>query len=131
MLNTGKSYKLYRKSIKQPSIQSGKSEVNDMQNMIKRIVEADNEAKALEEANRNAAEEEKKQIEMEAEAIYQKYMDEAREEIAKSDAYLEKRTDRKLKNVAAKQESALIKLKSDYEQNRDRWVDEIVSRVVS
>ncbi len=102
-----------------------------MQNMIKRIVEADNEAKALEEANRNAAEEEKKQIEMEAEAIYQKYMDEAREEIAKSDAYLEKRTDRKLKNVAAKQESALIKLKSDYEQNRDRWVDEIVSRVVS
>ncbi len=102
-----------------------------MQNMIKRIVEADNEAKALEEANRNAAEEEKKQIEMEAEAIYQKYMDEAREEIAKSDAYLEKRTDRKLKNVAAKQKSALIKLKSDYEQNRDRWVDEIVSRVVS
>ncbi len=102
-----------------------------MQNMIKRIVEADNEAKALEEANRNAAEEEKKQIEKEAEAIYQKYMDEAREEIAKSDAYLEKRTDRKLKNVAAKQESALIKLKSDYEQNRDRWVDEIVSRVVS
>ncbi|MED9968820.1 MAG: hypothetical protein UFA98_02250 [Ruminococcus sp.] len=102
-----------------------------MQNMIKRIVEADNEAKALEEANRRAAEKEKQQIEKEAEAIYQKYMDEARSEISKSEAYLEKRTERKIKNISAKQESTLIKLKSDYEQNRDRWVDEIVSRVVS
>ena len=102
-----------------------------MQNMIKRIVEADNEAKALEEANRRAAEKEKQQIEKEAEAIYQKYMDEARSEISKSEAYLEKRTERKIKNISAKQESTLIKLKSDYEQNRDRWGDEIVSRVVS
>lgn len=101
-----------------------------MQDMIRRIVEADNEAKALEEANRKAAEKEKQKIEQEAEAIYQKYMDEAQKEIEKNDAYLEKRFARKLSDVSAKQESAMIKLKSDYEQNRDRWVDEIVSRVV-
>ena len=96
-----------------------------MQDMIKRIVEADNEAKALEEANRKAAEREKQKIENDAAAIYKKYMDEANSEIAKNDAYLDKRFARKLSDVSAKQESALIKLRSDYEQNRD-----IVSRVI-
>ena len=102
-----------------------------MQDMIKRIVEADNQAKALEEANKIAAEKEKQKIEEEAAAIYKKYMDEAKAEIAKNDAYLDKRTERKLRDISARQESLLIKLKADYEQNRDRWVDEIVSRVVS
>ena len=105
-------------------------EVNSLQDMIKRIVEADSEAQALEEANRKAAEKEKIKIEEEAKSIYQKYMDEAQLEIAKNDAYLKKRFTRKLTEITAKQESAMIKLKSDYEQNRDRWVDEIVGRVV-
>lgn len=100
-----------------------------MQDMIKRIVDADNEAKALEEANKKAAEKEKLRIEEEAKEIYQGYMDEAQKTIAKNDAYLEKRFARKLTEIEAKQESTLIKMKSDYESNRDRWVDEIVSRV--
>ena len=102
-----------------------------MQDMIKRIVEADSQAKALDEANQKAAEEKKRKIEEEAAAIYKKYMDQAQEEVAKNDAYLEKRTERKLRDISAKQESAPIKLRADYDQNRDRWVDEIVSRVVS
>ncbi len=101
-----------------------------MQDMIRKIVEADTKAKALDEQNRRAAEKEKRQIEGEAAAIYERYMEQAHEEIAKNDAYLEKRMERKLRDVTARQESALIKLKSDFEQNRDRWVDEIVSRVV-
>ena len=101
-----------------------------MQDMIKRIVEADNEAKALEEANKKAAEREKLKIEEQAKAIYQEYMDEAQKTIEKNDAYLEKRFARKLTDVNAKQESTLIKMRADYESNRDRWVDEIVSRVI-
>lgn len=101
-----------------------------MQDMIKRIVEADNEAKALEEKNRRAAEKEKQKIEEEAAAIYQRYMDEANEKLAKNDAYLDKRTERRIADIEAKQESTLIKLQSDYAQNRDRWVDEIVARVI-
>ena len=102
-----------------------------MQDMIRRIVEADTKAKELEEANKKAAEEEKQKIEEEVRAIHQKYMDNAQNEIKKNDTYLEKRTEKKLAEVSAKQESALIKLKSDYEQNRDRWVDEIFERVLS
>ena len=100
-----------------------------MQDMIKRIIEADSKAKELEEANRKAAEEEKQKIEQEAANIYKKYMDGAQGEIAKNDAHIEKRFAAKLKEITAKQESTLIKLKSDDEINRDGWVDEIVSRV--
>lgn len=98
--------------------------------MIKRIVEADTEARAMEESNQQATEKEKQKIEAQAQAIYQKYMDDAQDEIAKNDAYLEKLFTRKLADVTAKQESAQIKLKADYEKNRSRWVDEIVSRVI-
>ena len=101
-----------------------------MQDMIKRIIEADSKAKELEKANRKAAEEEKQKIESEAAAIYKKYMDQAMVEVEKNDAYLEKRFSAKLNEISAKQESAMIKLKSDYEKNRDGWVDEIVSRVI-
>lgn len=98
--------------------------------MIKRIVEADNEAKALEEANRKAAEEEKKRIDREAEEIYAKYMREAEETIKKNDAHQEHRTEKKWQEISAKQASALIKLNSEYERNCDRWVDIIVSRTL-
>lgn len=98
--------------------------------MIKRIIEADNEAKALEESNQKAAEKERQRIEEQAAAIYQKYMDEAQAEITKDASYVDKLFDKKTADVTAKQESVLIKLRSDYEQNRDKWVDEIVSRVV-
>lgn len=101
-----------------------------MQDMIQKIIEADNEARAMEEANQQAAAEKRRKIEEEAAAIYQRYMDQAQEEISKSDAYLQKRSERKLRDISAKQESAYIKLQADYEHNRDRWVDEIVSRVI-
>lgn len=101
-----------------------------MQDMIKRIVEADHEARALEEDNQIAAEKEKAKIEEQAKSIHQKYMDQADEEIRKNEAYLEKLYNRKLGEENAKQKSAMIKLKADFEENRDRWVEEIVGRVI-
>ena len=101
-----------------------------MQDMIRKIIEADNEAKALAEANQKAAEEEKLKIEKEAEAIYKQQMDNAKKKNTKNDDYLEKRYNRKWTNIQAKQASALIKLKADYEQDCDRWVDDIVRRVL-
>lgn len=101
-----------------------------MQDMIRRIIEADNEAKALEEKNREATEKEKLRIEEEAAATYREYMDNAQEEIKKNDEHLQRSYSRKLSDTTAKQESVLIKLKADYEKNCDRWVDEIVDRVI-
>lgn len=101
-----------------------------MQDMIRRIIEADNEAKALEEKNRRAAEAEKQKIEEQAAAIYNESMENAREKIAKNDEYLEKKYAGMLAETEAKQESTLIKLRADYERSCDKWVDEIVARVI-
>jgi len=101
-----------------------------LQNMIQKIIEADSKAKQLEQENRKAAEDEKQRIEEEAETIYREYMEKAQEEITKNDEYLEKKYERNLSDVTAKQESALIRMRADFEQNRDRWADEIVSRVL-
>ena len=101
-----------------------------MQDMIRRIIEADSEAKAIEESNKIASEKDRQKIENKAAAIYRTYMEDAKVEIEKNNSYLEKQTARKLADASAKHESVLIKLRSDFEQNRDRWVDEIFSRVV-
>ena len=101
-----------------------------MQDMIRKIVEADTEAKAIDEANRKSAEEEKRKIEQEAAALYNSYMESAKREIVKNNAYLEKRYFKRWTDITAKQASSLIKLRMDYEQNCDRWVDEIVRRVL-
>ncbi len=102
-----------------------------MQDMIKRIVQADNEVKALKEANEQAAEKEKQRIEAEAEAIYRKYMDDAKVEIEKDKEYLDKLFEKKTTEIKEKQDTAMQKLRQTYEQNHDKWVDELVERVLS
>ena len=99
--------------------------------MIKKIIDADDQAQKLEEANKRAGEEEKKRIEQETAEIYQKYMDDAQAKIQKINDNMEKKAAQSKADILAKQESVLIKLKSDYEQNRDKWVDDIVSRVLN
>ena len=101
-----------------------------MQDMIKRIIDADNEAKALEEKNRQSAETQKEKIERQSREMYDKYMAEAMETVHKNDAQEELKSEKAWLDVATRQHSAMIKLRADYQNNRDRWVDEIVSRVI-
>ena len=99
--------------------------------MIKRIIEADNAAKELEEQNRRSAEEETRRIDEKAQEIYRRYMENADQEIARNEENAQKEYERKLSEITSRQESVLIKLRSDFDQSRGKWVDEIVSRVLS
>lgn len=101
-----------------------------MQDMIRRIIEADNEAKAMEEANRKAAEEQKLAIEKQAKEMYDSCIADAEKTAEKNDAAEEAKTEKAWNEISARQHSTMIKLKSDYQNNRDRWVDEIVERVI-
>ncbi len=101
-----------------------------MQNMIQRIIDADNEAKVLEAENRRKAEAQKEEIEKQAKEMYDNYISAAMETVKKNDALEEQKTEKAWQEISAKQNSAMIKLKADFENNRDRWVDEIVSRVI-
>lgn len=101
-----------------------------MQNMIKRIIDADNEARALEEKNRKETELQKKDIDKQAKQIYDEQISEAMETVKRNDLHEEKKTERAWKEISDRQSSAMIKLKADFDNNCDRWVDEIVNRVI-
>ena len=102
-----------------------------MENMIKKIVEADNEAKALEQTALQEREMLSKQIEDEARKIYDKYMSDAEETAKRNNASEENKARQKLNEIKKKQSSVGIKLQADFEQNCNKWVDEIVSRTLS
>ncbi len=102
-----------------------------MQDMIKRIIDADNEAKLLEEKSRKTAEARKEEIERQSKEMYDNYISEALETVKKNDAYEEQKTEKEWEEISARQQSVMIKLNSDYENNCDRWADEIVSRVLA
>ncbi|MCH5297192.1 MAG: hypothetical protein J1E85_05935 [Ruminococcus sp.] len=102
-----------------------------MENMIKKIVDADNEAKALEQAALQEKEELQKQIDDEAKKIYEKYMSDAEETVKRNNINEENKARQKLNEIKKKQSSVNIKLQADFEQNCDKWVDEIVSRTLA
>ena len=101
-----------------------------MENMIKKIVDADNEARAMEENIKKEKGELSQKIDSEAQAIYDKYMSEALETIKRNDAAEEKNAAQQWEEVKGKQKSAHIKLQSDYKNNCALWVHEFVKRVI-
>ncbi len=101
-----------------------------MEDMIKKIVDADNEAKAMEELALKEKEELDKKIDEDIKNIYDKRMREALETVKRNDAQEEKQAEKRLEEIRGKQKSAHIKLQSDYERNCDKWVDAIVRRTL-
>ncbi|MDO4830815.1 MAG: hypothetical protein Q4A46_05000 [Clostridia bacterium] len=101
-----------------------------MENMIQKIVDADNEAKEMEKNLAKEKSELNQKIDNEAKSIYDKYMNEALETVKRNNELEERNAADRWQEVKGKQESAHIKLQSDFKNNCDKWVDEIVSRVV-
>lgn len=102
-----------------------------MENMIKKIVDADNEAKTLEQNALKEKEELEKQIEDEAKQIYDKHMSEAEETVRRNNVNEENKARQQLIEIQKKQNSVKIKLQADFDRNSDKWVDEIVSRALA
>ncbi len=102
-----------------------------MENMIKKIVDADNEARELEQITIKEKEELSKSIETEAQKIYDDYMKKAEKTVLRNNEQEEKNAKRQLEEIKQKQSSVRIKLQSDFELNCDKWVDEIVDRTLA
>lgn len=102
-----------------------------MENMIKKIVDADNTAKALEQNALKEKEELEKQITVEAKQIYNKYMSEAEEAVKRNNINEENKARQQLNEIQKKQNSVKIKLQADFDRNCDKWVEEIVSRALA
>lgn len=102
-----------------------------MENMIKKIVDADNEAKAMEQNVLKEKEMLTKQINEETQKIYDEYMSKALETIKNNDSVEEKKADKLWEEIKGRQNSAHVKLQSDFELNCDKWVDSIVERTLN
>lgn len=102
-----------------------------MENMIKKIVDADNEAKAMEKDTLEEKEELSKTIEAETKKIYDDFMAKAEEVVKRNDIQEAKKAEQQWEETQGKHNSVHIKLDSDFKLNCDKWVDEIVKRTVA
>ena len=102
-----------------------------MENMIKKIVDADNEAKAMEKVTLEEKEQLSKSIEVETKKIYDDYMAKAEEVVKRNDIQEAKKAEQQWEEIQGKHNSVHIKLDSDFKLNCDKWVDEIVKRTVA
>lgn len=101
------------------------------ENMIKKIVDADNEAKAMEKDTLEEKEELSKTIEAETKKIYDDFMAKAEEVVKRNDIQETKKAEQQWEEIQGKHNSVHIKLDSDFKLNCDKWVDEIVKRTVA
>lgn len=102
-----------------------------MENMIKKIIDADNEAKLLEEYTLKEKAELSKKIDAEIQKIHDSYMAKADKTVKANIDAEEKKAKQKWDEIQQKHKSILIKLKADFERNQDRWADEIVKRTIA
>ncbi len=100
-----------------------------MEDMLSKIVEMDEKARKLtEEADREKATSEQ-DIAKARDAVYNKYIENARKRIEKNEVTERMAADDRLKKSKQKQKEALDRLEKTFSDNCDKWVDEIVSQV--
>lgn len=102
-----------------------------MENMIKKIIDADNEAKALEESTLKEKEKLSQSIDAEIKKIYSDYMAKAEVIVKRNDALETKKANQQWADIQNKHKSTLIKMKADFERSCDKWTDEIVRRTIA
>lgn len=102
-----------------------------MEDMLSKIVEMDEKARKLtEEADREKATSEQ-DIARAKEAVYNKYIENARKRIEKNEVTERMAADDRLKKSRQRQKEALDKLEKTFSDNCGSWVDEIVSQVIN
>ena len=101
-----------------------------MEDMLSRIVNMDEKVRLeTQQAQQNKADT-FKIISEKREAIYNEYISNAREEIEKTYQLETKVAEERLKTVQNKQQECLAVMEKMYRQNAEKWVDEIVERVI-
>lgn len=101
-----------------------------MQDIIKKIIEIDKKAQKMTEdalAEKNKAE---KSIENDKKALREKYLTRARHRIDLTAQTEEKFLQESLQDISKKYENAGVKLQGIYNDQHEKWVSEIYTRVI-
>ncbi|MBQ5563133.1 MAG: hypothetical protein IIT39_07085 [Clostridia bacterium] len=102
-----------------------------MEDMIAKIVEMDKKARELNEKAQKTKIDYEHQVVIKKETIKNDYLERAKKRIAINQQTAQKRADEKLAGIQAKNQAVSEKLEKLYADNGDKWVDEIVSRVIA
>lgn len=102
-----------------------------MQDMLKKIIEMDEQARLVkEQANKEKAATEQEIIETKK-RIYDDYIERAKDRVRKNLEVDKANAEKEWEKTSLKHQATSENLDKMYEENRDLWVDQIVSRVIN
>ena len=102
-----------------------------MKDIIKELVDIDEQAKHYSEETEKQKEKYEKEIKKETKKIHDKYMADAEAEVKAQGEKLEKDSFNKFSMDEKKREAAMQKLQKKYDDNADKWVDTRVKDVLN
>lgn len=101
-----------------------------MEDMISKIVEMDKKARDITAEAQKSKIDYEKQIILTKEKIKNDYLERAVKRVEINRQTAQEKADRELKIIQAKNAEIIEKLDKTYSEKGDKWVDEIVARVV-
>ena len=101
-----------------------------MQNLIKKILEMDEEARKVTDKAKKEKEMSQQVIEKESEEIHKKYILDVNEKIQLKRKEAQSIIEKEEKRIKSEQKIISDKLDSDYKNNGDKWVNNIVNEVL-
>ncbi len=102
-----------------------------MNDMIKKLVDIDDYAKLYEKETKRLAERLSRETDTQAEAVYEKYMADARLQVEKDCEYIRKNAEQSFIENEKRRNAVLKMLDEQFNQNHNKWVNDIVERVLA
>lgn len=102
-----------------------------MNDMIKKLVDIDEQAKSYSEETKKETARIEAEIKSECEKIYADKMDAAMAEVEKESKKLTESAEQTFQQNESKRKAELEKLETDFEKNSESWVNTIVNNVLS
>lgn len=102
-----------------------------MQDLLKKIIEMDEQARRIEQQAKSEKEKSEAEVEQLREKIYSDYIERAKERVEKNISIDETHAEEKIAAYAESAEKAKADMSALYAENKDKWVSEIVSRTLA
>lgn len=102
-----------------------------MQDVIKKLVDIDEKAKLYNEETKKEKNKLELEIQKETEKIHDKYLEDAKNEVENEKKKIEAEGVAKFEKNAAKRKEQTEALKKKFDENADNWVDQIVDEVLN
>lgn len=101
-----------------------------MQDLMKQIIDMDRKARQITETAQREKVDSEKEVQKRREEIRQKYLEEAHRRIAKNEPKERAAAEALWEEKRKQNQAAADRLEQLYREKKDRWVDQIVARVL-